>query len=89
MVNSNDTSQFPHIQLCPSCGGIPEPKMNGTETAMRLECESCGFSSLYVNTADEAVLDWLKTCNEYMQAKRSAGKQFELLRSYIEKEIEL
>ena len=87
MVNSNDTSQFPHIRPCPNCGVIPEPQMNEAEDEIRLRCDHCGFSSLYVETADKAIRNWEEMCDEYMQEKQRIKRQYELLSAAVREEM--
>lgn len=86
MVNTNDTSQLPHILQCPKCGDVPKPDMSGSNT-VRLLCEACVFHGPCAMTAKKAIDEWNKTCNEYMREKESADRQYELLLAAVGEEL--
>ena len=56
-----------YVSRCPICDVIPDLQLNDDEDAIRLRCGSCGFSSLYADTADAAARDWEERCDEYKQ----------------------
>lgn len=64
------TEQLAYIMPCPNCGVTPEPELNDEEDEICLECGSCGFSSLWSDTVDDALRSWEEMCefDEYLKA---------------------